>query len=588
MPGPKRNRRERTDEWASIKHWTLWPEQELYEQIRPLVLFHETAGERAKEIDVSQRTLARKADEFERDGMQSLFPSGEQGGARETSKTLPEEIRQLIVDLHAELPSMSWREIAEVCYVQYGRRPDHKNVKRIATFGFPPSLAARRYQPWHLIPNPAERKLAVIRLHSEGWSITSIAEYMQTSRPTIYDTLQRWAEEGVAGLDAKPKTNKGIRKTTLRVRNEIRKLQENPLLGEWRMHTALLRIGIEVSPATCGRIMAANRKLYGLERPKAPPRAKLEMPFKAVRRHQYWSCDIRYIEEHLLPDPKPVYVITGFENFSRMVLASAISLTQNQWDFLAVLAEAIRRYGAPEALVTDGGGQFYSTHVLQLYDMLGIRKERIDAGELWENYAETVFSIQRRLADFAFAKACTWPEIQQAHRTWWVNYNTERHYAHQARQDGRHSPSEVLRGVLGRTFPEEVLARALYATQFTRQIDRYGFVKFKHWKFYGERGLAGEDVSVWVYERNLKVEYQATALSLHELSIEKDTGEIAEVKHSRRLETLFRSPQLDLWQVSETEWLLALRRPKPVARSSSRKIIPFARQLPLPDFGATG
>jgi hypothetical protein len=62
MPGPKRNRRERTDEWASVKQWTLWPEQELYEQIRPLVLFHETAGERAKEIDVPARTLARKSD----------------------------------------------------------------------------------------------------------------------------------------------------------------------------------------------------------------------------------------------------------------------------------------------------------------------------------------------------------------------------------------------------------------------------------------------------------------------------------------------------------------------------------------------
>ena len=114
MPGPKRNRRERTEEWVSIKQWTLWPEQELYEQIRPIVLFHETAGERAKEIDVPQRTLSRKATAFERYGMASLFPSGEQGGERETSKTLPDEVRQLIVDLHAELPSMSWREIAEI------------------------------------------------------------------------------------------------------------------------------------------------------------------------------------------------------------------------------------------------------------------------------------------------------------------------------------------------------------------------------------------------------------------------------------------------------------------------------------------
>ena len=192
---------------------------------------------------------------------------------------------------------MSWREIAEVCYIRYGRRPDHKNVKRIATSGPQPSLQARRYQPWHLIGDPAERKLAVIQLHADGWSITSIAEYMQTSRHTIYDTLQRWTEEGVRGLDAKPKTNKGVRKVTLKVRNEIRKLQENPLLGEYRVHTALLRMGIEVSPATCGRIMAANRQLYGLEKPKRQPRAKLEMPFRASQRHEFWSAGaIRFAE----------------------------------------------------------------------------------------------------------------------------------------------------------------------------------------------------------------------------------------------------------------------------------------------------
>jgi putative transposase len=495
-------------------------------------------------------------------------------------------VRQLIVDLYAEAPFMSWREIAEVCYIRYGRRPDHKSVKHIAT-AQPPPRKERRYQPWHLIPDPAERKLAVIQLHADGWSITSIAEYMQTSRHTIYDTLQRWTKEGVRGLDAKPKTNKGVRKATLSVRNEIRKLQENPLLGEYRVHTALLRMGIEVSPATCGRIMAANRQLYGLEKPKRQPRAKQEMPFRAQRRHEYWSADIRYIEEHLLPDPRPVYVITIFENFSRMVLSSAISASQTQGDDLAVLVDAIRRYGAPEAIVTDGGGQFYSTVALQLYDMLGIRKERIDPGEPWQNYAETLFSIQRRLGDHAFSNARTWPEIQQAHQTWWQNYNVEHHYAHHARQDGRHSPASVLRGVLGRTYPEEVLSRALYATQFTRHLDRHGYIRFKHWRFFGEDGLAGSEVSVWVYEDTLKIEYQATTLSLYSVHLSPDQ-QITEVKNSRRLETHFRSPQLDLWQVSDTEWLLALRRPEPVARKKPSNIVPLARQLPLPEFGAIG
>ncbi len=375
---------------------------------------------------------------------------------------------------------------------------------------------------------------------------------------------------------------------TLKIRNEIRKLQKNPLLGEYRVHTALLRMGIEVSPATCGRIMAANRQLYGLEKPKRQPRAKLEMPFKASRRHEYWSGDIRYIEEHLLPDPRPVYVITVFENFSRSILASAISMTQTQWDFLAVLTDAIRRYGAPEALVTDGGGQFYSNVALQLYDMLGIRKERIDPGQPWQDFAETLFSIQRRLADYAFSNARNWPEIQQAHQTWWQNYNAEHHYAHRERQDGRHSPSAVLRGMVGRFIPEEVLSRALYATQFTRQIDKHGYIRFKHWKLYGEHGLAGEEVSVWEYEGTLKVEHQATTLSLYSVRLSSDQKQITEVKNARRLETHFRSPQLDLWRLSDTEWLLALRRPEPNPRKKPVKLVPLAQQLPLPIFGTTG
>ena len=135
----------------------------------------------------------------------------------------------------------------------------------------------------------------------------------------------------------------------------------------------------------------------------------------------------------------------------------------------------------------------------------------------------------------------------------------------------------MLRGVLGRTYPEEVLSRALYATQFTRHLDRHGYLKFKHWRFFGENGLAGEGVSMWVYEGTLKVEYQATTLSLYAVRLSSDQQQITEVKNARRLETHFRSPQLDLWQVSDTEWLLALRRPEPGVRSKRSKLVALAR-----------
>lgn len=350
------------------------------------------------------------------------------------------------------------------------------------------------------------------------------------------------------------------------------------------MHTALLREGISVSPATCARIMAANRQLYDIEKLQRQPRAKLEMPFKAERRHQYLSCDVRYIEEHLLPDPKPVYVITVFENFSRMVLSSKISATQNQWDYLSVLVDAIRSFGVPEAIVTDGGGIFYPNIAVELYEMLGIRKERIDSGEPWENYAETLFSIRRRLADHSFSNARTWPETQQAHRTWWKNYNIEHQYANRVRQDRRHSPQEVLRGVLVRTYPDEVLSRVLYATQFTRHFDKHGYVRFKNWRFFGEDGLAGEEVSVLMYEGTLKTEYQATALSEYSISFTSDHKHIEAVNHPRRIETHFRSPQLHLWQLSETEWLLALRQPER-HKHKKHRTQPEVVQLRFPDMG---
>ena len=106
----------------------------------------------------------------------------------------------------------------------------------------------------------------------------------------------------------------------------------------------------------------------------------------------------------------------------------------------------------------------------------------------------------------------------------------------------------MLLGVLGRTYPEEVLSRALYATQFTRHLDRHGYLKFKHWCFFGENGLAGEEVCVWVYENTLKVEHQATTLSLYSVRLSPDQ-QITEVKNARRLETHFRSPQLRLSEV---------------------------------------
>ena len=52
--------------------------------------------------------------------------------------------------------------------------------------------------------------------------------------------------------------------------------------------------------------MAEHRQLYGLPDPHGQPgqQEAKPHPFKAASRHEVWSLDIRYIEQHQIPEIK--------------------------------------------------------------------------------------------------------------------------------------------------------------------------------------------------------------------------------------------------------------------------------------------
>lgn len=230
------------------------------------MLFGTTTAERARETGLAEATVRRASDAFDTHGMVSLFrPLKPERVAHHRS--LPVMMRQLIVDLKTEYPAFTDGEIAAICAIQFdGRHPSHHTIKAVVADGPPPTRRTRQYPPYAQIPDPEERRLAVIRLHAQGWAISTIARYLEVSRPTIYAILKRWVAEGVRGLPDKShaNTDKGKRGVGLPTRNLIRKKrQENPMLGEFRIHAALKQLGITVSPRTCGRIMAEHRQLYG-------------------------------------------------------------------------------------------------------------------------------------------------------------------------------------------------------------------------------------------------------------------------------------------------------------------------------------
>src|SRR5258708_16597051 len=103
----------------------VFPEQEIDERLRPVILYGETAAERAKAIGGSPRTLHAQAKRFEEPGMLSLFHKAPSPPAQ-TERSLRPEMRQLIVDLRAERPDFTPHEIATICFLHVERRPsDH-------------------------------------------------------------------------------------------------------------------------------------------------------------------------------------------------------------------------------------------------------------------------------------------------------------------------------------------------------------------------------------------------------------------------------------------------------------------------------
>src|SRR3712207_2750975 len=243
-----------------------------------------------------------------------------------------------------------------------------------------PLKMVRHFDPYHEIEEPMERRMAVVRLHSEGWAPKSIAQ-------------------GTSGCINPPSTgsSKGGSRKASRVwktrapRAALWRAQGRPQGDRGHQAPATESPPRCVPRARCaspnghtpeprhlrGRILALNRRLYGLDKPRGPSQEKREMPFASSRRHEYWTTDVRYVEHRLGGN---IYVISVLENHSRAILASGIFRSQDLPPYLSVLYSAVERYGSPEAIVTDGGAIFRANQALSIYEALNIDKEEIARG----------------------------------------------------------------------------------------------------------------------------------------------------------------------------------------------------------------
>jgi len=300
-----------------------------------------------------------------------------------------------------------------------------------------------------------------------------------------------------------------------------------------------------------------------------------DLPYVPTQRHQYWFMDIRYIVQL---QEQWIYSILLLEGYSRKILAGTVSYTRDAVVVLAVLYSAMRARGLPEAIVTNGDPVFRSDAYIQLCEALGIQRQLIEKAHPWQDLAEPLFGIQRRMADHQFRLATTLEEVAQQHLEFMEVYNTTPHWAHQHRADGRTTPDQVLSWVMGTPISEPELAQAFYERLFRCTLTQRGYARLHNYYFYIEAGLGRKKVRLWVYKDRLRAEYEEVSLAQYTCTYNEKSRRIERLRDPVHFQTPYTSRQLFLFDM-EAYWTKFVRRAS-ISRPR-RKIHARAQQLSL-------
>jgi hypothetical protein len=115
--------------------------------------------------------------------------------------------------------------------------------------------------------------------------------------------------------------------------------------------------------------------------------------------------------------------------------------------------------------------------------------------------------------------------------------------------------------VRGRLWDPERVHRVFYTRRSLRRLDATGCVRFRHWRLYGELGLARKQATLWLYGETLTLEFANTPLSQFTISYQPDKIHFRQVTDPHLFETHYRSPQRSLWEPGAVVWHLVQRLP---------------------------
>lgn len=137
--------------------------------------------------------------------------------------------------------------------------------------------------------------------------------------------------------------------------------RNNPGFGPSQIHYQLRRVGVKCDTKTIRKIL----KAHGYTPPtKKPPRSAEVKRFEASRPLELVQMDVLQFYIH----SQKVYLLLALDDHSRFIVGWGLLQRESMEEAIAVLEEAIKRYGKPEAILTDRGASFHSWSGISRFD----------------------------------------------------------------------------------------------------------------------------------------------------------------------------------------------------------------------------
>ena len=278
-----------------------------------------------------------------------------------------------------------------------------------------------------------QRYQAVLAVIRDGVPVVQVATRFGVSRQAVHRWLRWYEDQGLPGLVDRshrpPRCSHQMHPAAEVWVLEARR--RNPDWGPRRLVHEAARAGLDPPPSRSGIYRALRRA--GLIDPTA--RRRRDRRFKRWERGgamELWQMDV--VGGVLLADGRQAKILTGLDDHSRFVVCAGVMLRATSRAVCAHFADAMRRHGVPQEILTDNGkvftGRFGLKDTEVLFDRI-CRENGIDHLLTAPRSPTTTGKIERfhRTLRQEFLTGRVFPDVASAQAEldrWVVSYNTDR------------------------------------------------------------------------------------------------------------------------------------------------------------------